>query len=371
MRYILLLTFLIATICIHAQNLEIYVSDAGNFDDPPWQILKFDGNGENPSVFIDDNLNWPQDILFLEDSDIVLISNLGTGRINRHNASTGEFISSFATSIGGPTRMKIGPDGLLYVLQWSGNGRVKRYNLDGSFVDDFTSLSVPQSIGLDWDTEGNLYVSSYSGDFVRKFDTDGINQGLFINTNLVGPTNIWFGTDGELFVADYDGTSVKRFDSNGTYMGNFITGLNNCEGIDFLPNGNILIGNGGTQSVKLYDSNGNYIEDFIPSGSGNLMTPNAVVVRDISTTAVDEIQDKHHSNIFYPTIGLEFFIKRDYIHELRTILLYNYSGKLLESFNTIPISLKIKDKYSEGVYLAKLIFQDGSELTERLIVKKN
>ena len=98
----------------------------------------------------------------------MLISNLNTGRITKYNSTTGEFIGDFATGIGGPTRMKIGADSLLYVLQWAGNGKVKRYQLDGTFVDDFTSVGVPQSIGIDWDNDGNLYVSSYGADNVQE-----------------------------------------------------------------------------------------------------------------------------------------------------------------------------------------------------------
>ncbi len=114
---------LLSSVLSYSQNIEIYVSDAGNFDKPPWQILKFDQDGKNPSVFINQNLNWPQDILFLEDSNQVLISNLGSGCITKHNATSGAFIENFACSINGPTRTKIGPDGLLYVLQWKGDGK--------------------------------------------------------------------------------------------------------------------------------------------------------------------------------------------------------------------------------------------------------
>ena len=85
-----------------SQSFEIYVSDAGNFSTGPWQILKFDENGQNPSTFISTNLNWPQDILFLEDSGTVLISNLGSGRITRHDKGTGAYLSNFATGISGP-----------------------------------------------------------------------------------------------------------------------------------------------------------------------------------------------------------------------------------------------------------------------------
>ncbi|MEL7425210.1 MAG: hypothetical protein AAFN81_19645, partial [Bacteroidota bacterium] len=119
-----------------SQNFSVYVSDAAGFNTPPWKILKFDENGDNPEVFINTNLGWPQDILFLEDQGIVLISNLTTGLINKHDAETGILAGVFASGIGGPTRMKIGADNLLYVLQWSGNGLVRRYELDGTFVDE-------------------------------------------------------------------------------------------------------------------------------------------------------------------------------------------------------------------------------------------
>lgn len=265
-----------------SQDFDIYVSDAGDFQNGPWKILKYDQNGDNPEVFINQNLGWPQDILFLESTNSVLVSNFTTNRISRFNAETGAFIDEFATGLAAPTRMKIGRDGLLYVLQWSGDGRVRRYELDGSFVDSFTSVAVSNSIGLDWDSAGNLYVSSYNQGTVRKFGPDGADLGLFISSNLSGPTNIWFAPNGELLVSDYDGGAIKRFSANGALLGNYITGLSQAEGIAYLPNGNLLVGNGGTRAVKMYDANGVFIEDLVASQSGGLFKPNAVVVRDNS-----------------------------------------------------------------------------------------
>lgn len=264
-----------------AQGVEIYVSDAGNFQNPPWQILKFDENGENPEVFITENLAWPQDILFIEDRDVVLVSNLNSGRIDHYDIETGDFVDIFASNIAGPTRMKVGPDGLLYVLQWTGLGRVLRYRLDGTFVDEFTQIGVPQAIGLGWDTAGRLYVSSYNGGSVRRFDTDGADLGLFITANLAGPTNIEFTTGGDLLISDYDAGAIKRFDANAFYQGIFIGGLASPEGIAQLPGGDLLIGNGGTSAVKRYSPAGAFVEDFVASGAGGLMRPNAVVVRQV------------------------------------------------------------------------------------------
>ena len=261
------------------QGYDIYVSDVPNFGQPPWQILKFDENGENPEVFITENLAWPHDIVFLEDANTVLISNFNSGSINRYNADTGAFIDVFTSDVIAPTRMKIGADNLLYVIQGSGNGRVRRFQLDGALVDDFTNVGLSRGLGMDWDSSGNLYVSAYDGQLVRKFDANGIDQGNFIVTNLTGPTNAWFDDNGEMLVIDYDGGAVRRFSSEGVYLGDFIQGLSQSEGVDFLPNGNILIGNGGTSSVKMFTPEGTYIEDIIPSQSGNLKQPNAVVVR--------------------------------------------------------------------------------------------
>ena len=345
---ILALSVLLLSINTFGQDLEIYVSDAGNFSNPPWKILKFDENGENPEIFIDTVLAWPQDIVFLEDQQVVLISNLSSGRITKYNSSTGDYIGNFATGIAGPTRMKIGADSLLYVLQWSGNGKVRRYQLNGTFVDEFTSVGVPQSIGLDWDSNGNLYVSSYSGDNVRRFGPSGNDLGLFVTSNLAGPTNIWFNDNGDLLVSDYDGTAVKRFDSTGVFVSNFITGLGQAEGVDFFPNGNILIGNGATHSVKMYDSNGVYIEEFIPNGSGGLMTPNAVVIRKSNPVSVDDESsinnfdfnlNQNYPNPFNPSTKINFSIPNTGNVELNV---YDSKGSL--------VSKLVNQKLNAGVY---------------------
>jgi len=265
-----------------AQDYDIYVIDAPNFGQPPWQILKFDKNGENPEVFITENLGWPHDMVFLEERNTVLVSNFNNGNITRYNAETGAFIDVFTSDIVAPTRMKIGDDGLLYVIQANGSSRVKRFLLNGVSLGDFTSVGLSRGLGLDWDSAGNLYVGSYDGQLVAQFDVNGIDQGNFVNNNLTGPTNIWFEDSGDLLVSDYDAGAVRRFNSAGVYQGDFIQGLSQVEGVDFLPNGNILLGNGGTDSVRMYTPGGVYIEDIIPSQAGGLMQPNAVIVRQLA-----------------------------------------------------------------------------------------
>jgi hypothetical protein len=260
------------------------------------------------------------------------------------------------------------------------NGRVKRYELDGTFVDDFTTVGVP-GIGIDWDSDGNLYVSSYSGLYVRKFDTNGNDLGIFVNTNLAGPTNIWFDDNGDLLVIDYNGTAVKRFDSNGTFVSNFITGLGQAEGVDFFPNGNILVGNGTTHSVKMYDSNGVYIEDFIPNGSGGLINPNAIVIRETNVSSVPgdgDLADKsfilgqNYPNPFNPTTNFEFRIA-DF--EFVSLKVYNVLGKVV---STLVEEYKPAGTYhikfdatglSSGIYYYQLSARSLVETKKMILLK--
>ncbi|HEY6436326.1 MAG TPA: T9SS type A sorting domain-containing protein, partial [Ignavibacteriaceae bacterium] len=286
----------------------------------------------------------------------------------------------------GPTRMKIGADSLLYVLQWSGNGRVRRYQLDGTYVGEFTSVGVAQSIGIDWDNDWNLYVSSYGVDNVRKFDTTGNDLGVFVNSNLAGPTNIWFDDNGDLLVIDYDGTAVKRFNSTGTFVSNFITGLSQAEGVDFFPNGNILIGNGATHSVKMFDSSGIYLEDFITNGSGGLITPNAVVIRVTNISSVPDDDnflneksfklEQNYPNPFNPTTNIRFRIADP---GFVTLKVYNVIGKEIailvndelpagEHDVTFDASF-VSGGFPSGVYFYQLKTNSLTE-TKKLVVLK-
>jgi len=351
-----------------AQNFHVYISDAANFNLPPWKILKFEENGQNGQVFISDHLAWPQDILFLENENAVLISNLNNGRISRFSATSGAFINEFATGIGGPTRMEIGSDGLLYVLQWTGNGKVKRYNLDGTFVDDFTATGVPNSIGLAWDAAGNLYVSSYNGKYVRKFSPSGADLGNFVSTNLSGPTNIWFAENGDLFVVDYDGGSVKRFDSQGNYLGIFISGLPQGEGIDFFPNGNIIIGSGGLHSVRIYDASGGFLNNLMPPGTLGLQTPNAVVLRPIPPSMTREVYKE--INFVKPSVGELFQVSNpDVSQAARAFEVYNSVGVLIRKVNFANSTYWDASNLAAGVYYITAKLQDGAIARQSVVVQ--
>lgn len=59
----MLLIIVLSSINLTGQG-SFYISDAGNFTNGPYQILKCNEDGTDLKVFIDKNLSWPQDILF-------------------------------------------------------------------------------------------------------------------------------------------------------------------------------------------------------------------------------------------------------------------------------------------------------------------
>ncbi|MAZ71744.1 MAG: hypothetical protein CMC70_01225 [Flavobacteriaceae bacterium] len=351
------------------QDLKIYVSDAETFAPNTGKILQYDIDGSNPITFIDEELSWPQDIVFLADQNAVLISNLNSNKITKYNASTGAYIGDFAIVAGGPTRMKIGTDNLLYVLQWSAtDNKVLRYELDGTLVGEFTSTGVPRSIGMDWDSDGNLYVSSFSQANVTSFDTMGSLIGEFVdNTELSGPTNVFIDSEDNLFVLDWNDGDVEQYDSTGGYTGKFIENLGQVEGVDFLANGNILLGNGTTSEIKQYLSNGMFVENTVPSETGGLEQPNAVILFDRSTLGNDTPKTQH-TILVVPSIGSLFTINNTSTSFIKGVSIYDITGRLVTTLEQGQTTWNATT-VPEGLYFVTLT-SNTDTTTQKIIVKK-
>ena len=342
---------------------DIYVSDAAGFNTGPYQILRFNQEGTEVTQFISEDLAWPQDIVFLEHENTVLISNLTSGRITKHDISTGNRIDNFATGIGGPTRMKIRKD-TLYVLQWTGNGTVFRYTLDGTQLPPYTTVGVSNSIGMDWDSDGNFYVSSFAPTpLIRKFDSSGQDLGIVVNSNLVGPTNITFYPRGgdQLLVLDYSGGRIQKFDTEGRFQGTFASGLQNPEGFDVLPDGNIIVGNGGTGTLLIYDPDGNFVNEIRPIAPVQLSTPNAVILRDTRTTSTLNILDDPIP-VLFPNMGRHFNIPVN----IETVDIYDALG---QSIGRIENQKSWDANYvPQGTYFAQIITKNGHRYHQKLLI---
>tara|TARA_Y100000815_G_scaffold273787_1_gene305973 strand:- start:3134 stop:4270 length:1137 start_codon:yes stop_codon:yes gene_type:complete len=360
---------------LSAQNdYYIYVSDAGGFNvDGPWQIIRYDLDGSNPLVLVDDtffeseNIGWPQDILFLEDQNVMLVSCLVGNRITKHNAQTGAYIEDFASVPGGPTRMKLGDDGFIYVVQWSNtDNKILRFQEDGTLEGAYTNIGVGTGIGIDWDSTGNLYITSYGGNAVKQFDDTGVSQGDFIDSNLNGPTNVHVEDNGNFLVLNWGGGDVVRFDSSGNFLEIFTNAVSQPEGIAPHPSGGYLIGNGGNASIDLFMEDGTFVDNVVESGSSGLVQPNAVVLRD-ATLGVGAVK-KDKKIIVIPSVGTFFQLHTQHSLSIESLELFNLQGQKVAS---LPLEKNTWDasNLQEGVYFLKGTSSEDTYL-QKIVVKK-
>ncbi len=247
-------------------------------------IFRYDMDGNFMGEFIASGaggLASPEDVLFHPDGR-VLVSGFGNATIKEYDVSgayLGDFSSGYA--LANPSKMSIGPDDLIYITQWDAvQNEIVRFDLDGQFVDEFTTVGAPNGLGHFWDAEGRFYVAlfgSANDGTVHRFDPMGADLGTFIDSAVLqGPTDIWQEASGEILVEDWIAGTVLRYSESGEYIETFLSGMTSPEGIAFTPSGDLLIGDWGEDAVHRFDASGNDL-GYFASGDG-LTDPNHVVV---------------------------------------------------------------------------------------------
>ena len=260
-------------------------------------IGRYDGSsGAFKGYFVSQGsggLDQPQKILFHPQTDHMLVTGFFNNSIKAYDGNTGAYLGDFSSgySLSSPTKMILGHDDLLYVSQWG--GKIVRFDLSGVFVDEFSSISIPAGLGMEWDDAGNLYVASWGTDGfdgqVYKFDSLGNSLGTFINSSeLDGPVGIWREEAGDFLVVDWRKGSVLRFDSSGAFKGTFISGNERIEGHAFGTDGSIYLCNVQIDQVKRYDASGNFLSTFIDDS--NLAGANDIVLEpETASTSNDPL----------------------------------------------------------------------------------
>lgn len=335
----------------HAQTYEVLVNSRGTN-----AVFRYDLDGNYLGEFVSANsggLVGPEDVLFHPDGT-VLVTGFGNTAIKRYDGSSGNYLGEFSTGyvLDTPSKMSIGPDDLIYVTQWgTSQNKVVRFDLDGAFVDEFTSIATPNGLGHFWDTDGRFYISVFGNGVngtVRRFDADGNDLGVFINSAILqGPTDIWQDVNGDVLVQDWTVGNVLRYDSDGQYLSVYLSGMTNPEGIAFLPNGDLLMGDWGQDAVHRFDATGDYL-GYFASGNG-LTDPNGVHLRELVPSGVGEHLAEAATLQVLPSIGAGPF-------ELRTdvepgpnamVTVTDATGRVLHEFawrGTKAVPFRMPDK---------------------------
>lgn len=175
-----------------------------------------------------------------------------------------------------PSGLTVGPDGNIYVSSLN-TGQVLFFSgttglplpsphmgaPDGLFAQVGT-FEMPNSTAgpLRFGPDGNLYVSDFGTNLVRKFNgTTGVEITPPPATVFVGPpAGLTFASNGDLYVGDFGSASVNRFSGGvpSLFIPSTSGGLQSPSSLLFLPNGNLLV-------VDLF---GDQILEYSPSGEG-------------------------------------------------------------------------------------------------------
>jgi streptogramin lyase len=281
--------------------------------------------------------------------------------VHVYDACTGQYLRDLDTRsrLAGAMAVRLGPDGLIYVVA-EGTGIVHKYRNDTlEYVGVYASVGPIGATGLAFDAAGAAYVAGYTTSDVRRFDAAGASLGIAVAARaagLRGPDNgMTFGPDANLYVPGYDSHNVVRFDPrtgeasvavaaraaglvntrgllptrDGKAM--FITsegsgallrwdlasgevtqlaaGFVSPRGIDYAPDGKLLVSDADSV-VRVDPDTGARLGTLVPAGSGgvNALVFVAVIAKPAAATSVDATQ-----------IGTQYWVVGDAVLQGRVL----------------------------------------------------
>ena len=203
----------------------------------------------------------------------LIVAQPTTHNVLRFDGQTGSpkgvFIAAGAGGLASPAQMILGPDGKLYIADSVANV-VKRFDLDGNFIDNFTLAGpLTNPIALRFGPDGKLYVMC--GGLTRQIHrfggTTGVHELMVVNTTATRMNSqsdfMFMPSTNDFLVVNAGGTlnRVSRFDfTTGAFISYYINSsggtstLNAPTSIIIGPDGNYWISSsGGTNKITRFN----------------------------------------------------------------------------------------------------------------------
>jgi hypothetical protein len=170
------------------------------------------------------------------------------------------------------------------------SGQVLRFDWASQTYKPFvtpTSGGLPETAGIAFGPDGNLYVSSANGSSIYQYDgTTGNFLSLFVPAGTGGlnwAAGIKFGSDGDLYVCSFNSNQILKYEGptspDGVQPGQFLSVFTNMQHtamtyyFDFGPNGNLYASCGSFIDEYFGPSSplaGQFISTFVANGAGGL-----------------------------------------------------------------------------------------------------
>lgn len=117
-----------------------------------------------------------------------------------------------------------------------------------------------------------------------------------------------------------------------------------------------------------FSADGSFVQDIVSAGLNGLLTPNAVVVRPIITSAIAPLPV---SNLYItPTTGSVFYLNQNQSTQYNRITIFNASGQVIVDKPYEGNLIWDAQQQSAGTYFIHLFSKKGERHTEQVIVNK-
>lgn len=183
--------------------------------------------------------------------------------VQRYNSSL-DLVDTLYPNAGLIVHMAFDGSGNLYVSSFRG-GQIVKFDNTGTLVGTFASGIDAFPMGLVFDMAGNLYVAVASGDRdVRKYSSTGTLLAQYdVAIEYWGATWVDLAADQKTLFYTSQGRKIRRYDvTTGTQLSDFATlpGSGYAEALRLLPGGGLLVADHG--DIKRLDSSGNVIQTY-------------------------------------------------------------------------------------------------------------
>lgn len=272
--------------------------------------LKYESSIGRPATFVDGDvpgtpgtLAVPQGIAVQDSTGEIYISNgRGIDRVDIFD-SQGNYLRSIGSTGSGagqfdePADVKFNPiTGDIYVGDVY-NSRINVFDAQGNYKTSFGSFSGPVEGrlffgpgGMDFDKNGNLYVTDFSADVIKVYNSEGtliktIGSSGSGDGQFSGPAGLTISEktgriyvndqyNGRIQVLDADGNFLFAFGSTGSEPGQFREPI----GIDLDEYENIYVADSQNSRVQVFDKNGNFLTSYgepARNAEGEVVSPPA------------------------------------------------------------------------------------------------
>lgn len=170
-----------------------------------------------------------------------------------------------------PCAVTTDSDGNFYVSDFSGH-RIQKFNANGTPIlsigkEGKGDGEFEQPSGMFVDTQGNLYVCDTFNHRIQKFDPKGKVLKVWSHS-FFGPRSIVGGSQNRIYVVDTGNHQIQVFDLDGNYimgwggMGRSDGKFREPVGITMDPQGNLYVADSDNLRIQKFDPNGKFLAAF-------------------------------------------------------------------------------------------------------------